>query len=457
MAEAADSVQQANVRASMGIATNVLARQRALNHAKDQLRRQGLRVSSFTHRELVLKAEAYLAEHRAELMAEASVLVDRWREEGFFGKRARDAVQRRRLIRTVGHSRRAKHMAKPRLKLVTPATVNRTVIAEAASQRRAAEVGAPHRGRGRAAYGSGQGQPVGSPGQHHGPRRLPARPTGFRAGRPPLWDQVDFRTATLHVRRVKKGTPSTHPILGDELRALRRLQREQEPKSPFVFTSERGAPFTTAGFARMVERAGSEAKLGFKAHPHMLRHACGYALANKGPRHEGTASLSGASQHPAYGALFRIGPDAVQGLLALSARQQSATQSPSDRRWCAQRGGGTNPWQHSASLGDATAQIGRLWLVWAGGLDQNDSSFGFLIDGSDNGHHLCRRPIPRPRQLDGIEACLTAVLSLYADFEHVIAGGKIMGVDWPNFASGGHVESIVTVNSANLQELRNSR
>ena len=97
------------------------------------------------------------------------------------------------------------------------------------------------------------------------------------------WDQVDFRTATLHVRRVKKGMPSTHPILGDELRALRRLQREQEPKSPFVFTSERGAPFTTAGFARMVERAGSEAKLGFKARLHMLRHACGYALANKGP------------------------------------------------------------------------------------------------------------------------------------------------------------------------------
>jgi site-specific recombinase XerD len=74
------------------------------------------------------------------------------------------------------------------------------------------------------------------------------------------------------VRRVKQGSPSTHPILGDW------LQREQEPKSPFVFTSERGAPFTTAGFARMIERA-VEAKLGFKAHPHMLRQACGYALA----------------------------------------------------------------------------------------------------------------------------------------------------------------------------------
>ena len=68
----------------------------------------------------------------------------------------------------------------------------------------------------------------------------------------------------------------------DELRALRRLQREQEPKSPFVFTSERASPLTTAGFARMVERAGSAAELGFKAHPHMLRHACGFALANKG-------------------------------------------------------------------------------------------------------------------------------------------------------------------------------
>jgi type 1 fimbriae regulatory protein FimB/type 1 fimbriae regulatory protein FimE len=96
------------------------------------------------------------------------------------------------------------------------------------------------------------------------------------------WDQVDFRTATLHVRRVKQGSPSTHPILGDELRGLRRLQREQEPRSPFVFTSERGSPFTTAGFARMVERAGEEARLGFKAHPHMLRHACGFALAAKG-------------------------------------------------------------------------------------------------------------------------------------------------------------------------------
>jgi len=96
------------------------------------------------------------------------------------------------------------------------------------------------------------------------------------------WSDVEFESATLHLRRVKGGLTSTHPLLGDELRALRRLQHEQRPKSPFVFVSERNAPFTVAGFAKLIERAGITAKLPFKAHPHMLRHACGFALANRG-------------------------------------------------------------------------------------------------------------------------------------------------------------------------------
>ena len=95
------------------------------------------------------------------------------------------------------------------------------------------------------------------------------------------WEQVDLSHAVLHVRRVKSGTPSTHPLTGRELRALRRLQREA-PTSPFVFVSERGAPFSTAGFARMLERAAEVAGLEIKVHPHMLRHACGFALANAG-------------------------------------------------------------------------------------------------------------------------------------------------------------------------------
>jgi type 1 fimbriae regulatory protein FimB/type 1 fimbriae regulatory protein FimE len=65
------------------------------------------------------------------------------------------------------------------------------------------------------------------------------------------------------------------------MRALRKLQRESEA-SPFVFVSERGAPFSTAGFARMLERAAETARLEIKAHPHMLRHACGFKLANDG-------------------------------------------------------------------------------------------------------------------------------------------------------------------------------
>jgi len=94
------------------------------------------------------------------------------------------------------------------------------------------------------------------------------------------WSSIEFETATMHVRRAKGGQEATHPLLGDELRALRELKRQSA--SPFVFASERGGPFTPSGFAKLLARAGTEAKIGFKVHPHMLRHACAYALANKG-------------------------------------------------------------------------------------------------------------------------------------------------------------------------------
>ena len=87
------------------------------------------------------------------------------------------------------------------------------------------------------------------------------------------WDQIDLgRNACLHVRRVKNGLPSVRPLQGDEMRALRALKRE----SAFVFVSERGAPFTRAGFAKMIARLGQEAKFKFGVHPHMLRHARGH-------------------------------------------------------------------------------------------------------------------------------------------------------------------------------------
>jgi integrase len=107
---------------------------------------------------------------------------------------------------------------------------------------------------------------------------------GLRAGELVTlrWDAIDFAHGRAHVYRVKGGSESVHPLSGRELRALRRLKREQDPASPFIFTSERGAPFTPAGFRKMVARLGVAADLGFPVHPHMLRHACGYKLANDG-------------------------------------------------------------------------------------------------------------------------------------------------------------------------------
>ena len=96
------------------------------------------------------------------------------------------------------------------------------------------------------------------------------------------WSQVEWgRNATLHVRRVKNGKPAAHPIRGDELRALRELQR-QYPDSGFVFTTERGGPFTPDVINRLVKRLSERAGFPFQVHMHMLRHACGYKLANDG-------------------------------------------------------------------------------------------------------------------------------------------------------------------------------
>jgi type 1 fimbriae regulatory protein FimB/type 1 fimbriae regulatory protein FimE len=96
------------------------------------------------------------------------------------------------------------------------------------------------------------------------------------------WDQIDFNRAEVHVRRLKQGSPATHSIPGRELRWLRRLQREQKPASAFVFTSERGSPFSARGVHKLVAQLGVKARLPFPVHPHNLRHACGYKLANDG-------------------------------------------------------------------------------------------------------------------------------------------------------------------------------
>jgi integrase len=95
------------------------------------------------------------------------------------------------------------------------------------------------------------------------------------------WSQVELTASRLHVRRAKSGSPSVHPMQGDEIRALRRLQREQGPSS-YVFMTERDGPMTPKAFHALFGRIGTRAKMPFPVHPHMLRHGCGYALANAG-------------------------------------------------------------------------------------------------------------------------------------------------------------------------------
>jgi site-specific recombinase XerD len=95
------------------------------------------------------------------------------------------------------------------------------------------------------------------------------------------WEQVDLKKALLHMHRLKNGLPSTHPLRGVELRALRQLQR-QHPHSAYVFLSERNTPLTSRAIHHIIATAGKQAKLRFTIHPHMLRHSTGFYLANHG-------------------------------------------------------------------------------------------------------------------------------------------------------------------------------
>jgi integrase len=120
------------------------------------------------------------------------------------------------------------------------------------------------------------------------------------------WPQVELTTGRLHVRRAKNGSPSVHPMQGDEIRALRRLQREQGASS-HVFMTRRDGPMTPKAFHALFGRNGERAKMPFPIHPHMLRHGCGYGPSQRWPRHQGAASMARPSQHPTHCALHGAG------------------------------------------------------------------------------------------------------------------------------------------------------
>jgi len=103
------------------------------------------------------------------------------------------------------------------------------------------------------------------------------------------WQQIDLSDKVMHITRAKNGVPSVHPMTGEEMRSLRRVYREQADRGRVrplerVFQTEQGTAMTEAGFRKMLYRA-AETDIELQAlnvHPHMLRHAAGYKLANDG-------------------------------------------------------------------------------------------------------------------------------------------------------------------------------
>src|SRR5262249_44516752 len=131
-----------------------------------------------------------------------------------------------------------------------------------------------------------------------------------------------------------KVCPATHLLPGRELRALPRLEREATG-SPFVFVSERGAPFSTRGFQAMVERVAQAAGFDMKIHPHMLRHACGYKLANE-----------------------RVDTRTMQGYLGHKSIQHTVRYTPETGNGSFQR----QPWNHCAPISRRQIQM-IAWLA----------------------------------------------------------------------------------------------
>ena len=99
------------------------------------------------------------------------------------------------------------------------------------------------------------------------------------------WDSIDWEKGTIAITRVKGSDSGTHHLSGKETRELRKLRREDGKQSPFIFLGEGGAPLAAPAVSAIVKRMGTVKGgflLGFPIHAHMLRHTCGYLLAECG-------------------------------------------------------------------------------------------------------------------------------------------------------------------------------
>ena len=94
-------------------------------------------------------------------------------------------------------------------------------------------------------------------------------------------DALTLKQSILWVKRIKNSLSTQQPITGDELRAIKRYLATRSDRLPWLFVSERGHEMTRQAVNYIIKTAGERAGLGH-VHPHMLRHSCGYYLANTG-------------------------------------------------------------------------------------------------------------------------------------------------------------------------------
>jgi hypothetical protein len=174
------------------------------------------------------------------------------------------------------------------------------------------------------------------------------------------WHQVELTTGRLHVRRAKGGSPSVHTLQDDEIRALRRLQREQAASS-HVFMTERGGPMTPKAFHALFARIGVWAKMPLPVHTHMLRHGCGCPGQCR-PRHAVAAGLAWAQEYPARStspSWRRIGSRAF-GRTEMAKRPTKAPPSRADR---AAKEAEYRAWKVRALADLANRRPTRFWRV----------------------------------------------------------------------------------------------
>jgi type 1 fimbriae regulatory protein FimB len=134
-------------------------------------------------------------------------------------------------------------------------------------------------------------------------------------------DQVDTESRVLHVARLKGGLSTTQPLRGDELRAISAWLKERarmKPTGKAFFVSEQRKPLHRSTVNLLLRKYSAAASLPLLVHPHMLRHACGFALADQGRGYSAHSGLPRTPEHSAHRQVHGHQPSTVRKAVAMN-------------------------------------------------------------------------------------------------------------------------------------------